>query len=131
MYEELVNALKEHHCGKTGEDSQEFCEECAYYVFFGKRAICVYELMHQAADAIEDLSKTLDEEAEINTALRCNMPVWVHVSERLPEEDKTVLIFSKTNRIILFDWIHDNEWSCFGDATHWMPLPDQPKDGAE
>ena len=31
-------------------------------------------LLCKAADAIEDLSKTLDEEVEINTALRCNMP---------------------------------------------------------
>lgn len=28
MYEELVKALKEHHCDKTDEDSWEFCTEC-------------------------------------------------------------------------------------------------------
>ena len=52
---------------------------------------------------------------------------WISVEERLPEEDKTVLTWGKQG-VILLDWRHDNKWCCFGEVTHWMPLPEPPKE---
>ena len=56
-----------------------------------------------------------------------SLPKWIPVTERLPDEGEIVLIFSKTHKTILFDWIRNNEWLCFGNATHWMPLPEPPE----
>ena len=53
---------------------------------------------------------------------------WIPVTERLPKEQKTVLTWGEQG-IILLNWRHDNKWcSCLGDVTHWMPLPDPPKE---
>ena len=124
MYEELVKQLREQadyyccHMGINSPPAMTFVE---------------------AADAIEDLSKMLDEEVEINTALECNMPVWIPVTERLPEEDEDVLCFTGEDMKVGYhrdEWGQD-EWTTgyFGsgtiNVTHWMPLPIPPKDGVE
>lgn len=114
-------------------------------------------LLCKAADAIEDLSKTLDEEVEINTALECNMPVWIPVTERLPDKDEKYLTVHTLNTIPQKPWIEvcrfaknlhkvdkyefpekkpgfyqsDSEYGYYevSGITHWMPLPEPPKDG--
>ena len=63
-YDGLVSELRKHHCDATDEDTQEFCEECAYDIiiadkttFSGITGVCVCGLMHRAADAIEKLQR--------------------------------------------------------------------------
>ena len=123
MYEELVKSLK-----TCGTSLQPYTNDCVsnHDGCCESEPVCMYELMRKAADAIEELQSVVEHYAEVCVT---EIPKWIPVAERLPEEDKTVLIFNKTMGLILFDWIHNNEWSCFGDATHWMPLPEQPKDG--
>ena len=53
---------------------------------------------------------------------------WISVEERLPEDDETVLTWGDL-QIVMMDWRHENKWCCFGDVTHWMPLPEPPKEG--
>lgn len=71
------------------------------------------KLIYDAADAIEELEKVA--------------PRWIPVTKRLPREEETVLTWGKQG-VILFDWLHDGKWCCFGEATHWMPLPTSPKE---
>jgi len=80
----------------------------------------------QAADAIEVLSK----------------PQWIPVTERLPDHLTSVIVHRKDGGIFIWEyfdtsptdecWIDDsmNVYS-FYDVTHWMPLPEPPKEAEE
>lgn len=85
MYDELIKNLR--ICSRC--DFDQNCNGCTQD---SKDPFCCAILLRNAADAIEDLSKTLDEEVEINTALEYNMPVWIPVTERLPKYMKNVLV---------------------------------------
>ena len=64
--------------------------------------------LREAADAIEELSKHR----------------WIPATERLPELNANVLVYSTHSGLIRIDaniWFDRN-------ATHWMPLPQPPKD---
>ena len=60
---------------------------------------------------------------------------WISVEERLPEKNVRVLVYLKTDRSytkIDTDRLDDRgfvRW--YKDVTHWMPLPEAPKGGAE
>ena len=111
-----------------------------------------------AADAIEELSKRVDEsipkdDAEIIIA-EVAKPRWISVTERLPEEmdrscggwsaeirpsDDVLVWLSSEKRQSVAWYSHTyNEWTtvdentvyCFGEVTHWMPLPEPPKEEA-
>ena len=76
---------------------------------------CTPKLCEQAADAIEKLQKQL--------------PKWIPVTERLPEKYEFVLVCSKVVKMRT-DFIKDNcKWYNTPCVTHWMPLPEPPKDG--
>ena len=143
MYDELIEELRQHHCDAKEDDTQEVCEECAYDVIIadksapsGIASVCVCGLMNSAADAIEELQKQLREEKVDNVNLTGWLAeehakhLWIPVTERLPREQETVLIWGKQG-VILLDWRHDNKWSCFRDVTHWMPLPKPPESDGE
>lgn len=132
MYEELVQALR--HC-VFGD-----CIDCSY------RDNCA-SLNTQAANAIEELKKKLySQDITTSQILEMYMPLfipkWIPVTERLPEPYKEVLFCGKyiyggvqisygycephpNNSIKWIDMI-DNEIPI--DPTHWMPLPDPPKE---
>lgn len=68
------------------------------------------------------------------TADVIDRPKWISVEERLPEENVRVLVLLKNNptkidtdRIInLSKWVR---WSSY--VTHWCPIPESLKGGAE
>jgi len=125
MYDELVKRLRE----ATG----------------WKNASEHYSLMKQAADAIEELQQIAEHYEE--TAKDCfkdvcyyleRVPKWIPVTERLPKEGDFVLVYgdlypNKHDGGVIavskrMDW---NYWQGFGrerDITHWMPLPQPPKE---
>ena len=94
----------------------------------------------QAANAIEELSKLLDEETEYATALACNVLQWIPVTERLPDMHVEVLVctedYGKTELGFLTDAVWDGAgwletWerkTYLATVTHWMPLPEPPKE---
>ena len=123
MYEELINKLR--YCGNAVS-----CNHCPYW----EGCAGSKEDMVEAADAIEKLKKAvlrLEDESGIYDELPTFYiypTKWIPVAERLPKEDETVMTWGKQG-IVLLDWLHDNKWCCFGEATYWMPLPEPPKDG--
>lgn len=78
-------------------------------------------VLKQAADAIEKLSK----------------PRWIPVTERLPEEGVSVQVCfhsqgGKAQAVSerFLDNRNQSYWSglCWMNPTHWMPLPEPPKE---
>lgn len=129
MYENLIETLR--FCAKDGD-----CHNCPYEKpcagTFGDGLYC------EAAEAIEELSKQLDDMNEANIALYGALPHWIPVSERLPEAEsgdtsKPVLVTDGDCMAIaeLFNFeLCEPYWSYtgIGDITHWMPLPEPPKE---
>lgn len=116
------------------------------------RRICIqqlgtlndYPLLGEAADAIEELSKKYLASEVDNTNLTGWLAeehakhLWIPMTERLPEEGEFVLVYgdlypNKHDGGVIavskrVDW---NYWQGFGrerDITHWMPLPQPPKE---
>ena len=115
MYEALMAHLRE--CAKYDKIENTFAE---------------------AADAIENL----DEICQIQAEELLSIPQWIPVSERLPEEWWPVLGLiqfhdEKEPPIQQVLWYLGNgHWRetwrgdmIESDVTHWMPLPEPPKDG--
>ena len=60
---------------------------------------------------------------------------WIPVSERLPKNGESVLVYrsgdnriSSTMRIDICPYLGDGVFCLLG-VTHWMPLPEPPKEG--
>lgn len=65
------------------------------------------------------------------------MEDWIPVTERLPEKRKWVLCRCEDNihEVLRWEnneWYHDPKHVYFSDfVTHWMPLPEPPKEETE
>jgi len=87
--------------------------------YHGSGKIC-----DDAADAIEELVDAV--------------PHWISVEERLPESGERVLIMFKPfedDENISIGWLTKSGFDCYDDSvyffrsvTHWMPLPEPPKE---
>jgi hypothetical protein len=71
----------------------------------------------------------------ITFAKDTNVPSWIPVSERLPDNLETVLCYTNFQEVRLWQWNERwNSWigliADYGKnvVTHWMPLPEPPKE---
>lgn len=139
MYEALVARIQ-YHIQKAN--------------FMGLKEHESTRLLNEAADAIEELQKQLREEKVDNVNLTgwlaeeharaeeakgknmkymlavANQSRWITVTERLPEKYDRVLVYSKATRMgRSIDFINsDGNWYTTPKVTHWMPLPQPPKE---
>lgn len=94
---------------------------------------------HEAADAIEELQGQIDGwiEQERKVLLK-SMPKWIPVTVRLPQDTGIYIIcdhygnvmsrhFCKSHGKFAGYW-HFNGSAKYGNPTHWMPLPEPPKE---
>ena len=59
---------------------------------------------------------------------------WISAKDRLPEEDSSVLVWEKQG-FAFVDWYKFGVWQLGAEnraiITHWMPLPDPPKEAEQ
>lgn len=93
------------------------------------------EALREAADAIEALSKiALDEHNRAAVAVWERR--WIPVTERLPELNAPCLVYNKAQPMMVGWRIDDKRFRIPGSflpdhPTHWMPLPQPPKEEGE
>ena len=108
-----------------------------------------YETLEQAANAVEELRKAVLR-LEDESGLYDELPTfyiypakWIPVSERLPDVGKKVLVFAYGHDVLTARLRKEteNDYHVFecngiylemakqGRITHWMTLPEPPKDG--
>ena len=133
-YEELLKRLR---------DSADWADHFA--VLMGRDGDVHTPIMREAADAIEelqayaDLYKELTEKKQtVARKLIDAYPRWISVEERLPDVKKEVIVCDKmpngmryvTTAFMLEDCAFLNDCGRMYEVTHWMPLPEPPKEDA-
>ena len=144
-YKELIRQLRE--CGDN-------CDDCPHY----PNENCMFALMEEAADAIEELTKeslsddgTLFVETDYDMAKIGRVHVlkrgthdggifyddeppksWISVKDKLPK-DKEIVVGARN-----YDgkweagkvqyYAKDKRFSWFGIIDYWMPFPEPPKE---
>ena len=107
------------------------------------------DIMRDAADLIEQLQQELIDEryrhdryadfcvaqGEELSKLKARQR-WIPVTERLPEEGQRVVIVAENGFMGIADYRSDTTslaikflGAIVSNATHWMPLPEPPKEG--
>lgn len=101
---------------------------------------CVFSLDHLCSSALEyiqHLEAGIDRCYELAKQVESAQPKWISVEEKLPEESVEVLMLFKHNMAAGWyggegDWYSNTDdgfyASCDGEPTHWMPLPEPPKE---
>ena len=133
MYHELVKVLRE-------TDFSDGCPCGAEPLCEGKDCVIL-----QAADAIEELSKKRDTACWGCKCNKIERNEWIPITERLPDSDEDMLVTDGDACAVGYYRPDANAWdSCefgwienrpdpfpqgLGTVTHWMPLPQLPKDG--
>lgn len=120
--QELINALREHAEWARANEWET--------------PITLGDDLAEAADRIEAQAKEIEK-------LRAQLPRWIPVEERLPEYGVRVLatdmyegddytgIWTREEYEDEADgcWYDDHGWwHASDDVTHWMPLPEPPKE---
>lgn len=95
---------------------------------------CIYDGEALMADALEYIRQ-----------LEAQLPKWINVEEGLPEESDIVLVIANGkprenitlhNAFLMASYWGEEGWIADGfegwdalQVTHWMPLPEAPKEG--
>ncbi len=67
---------------------------------------------------------------KVDHGLLVEPPRWINVDDRLPDDDDSCLVWNGNHIFVAIYW-GDGEWmfdSYACEITHWMPLPEPPKD---
>lgn len=134
MYDDLIKQLR--YCSDATT-----CRQCIW-----KTECCPTDMQKKAADAIEELRKAVLR-LENESGIYDELPVvyiyptkWIPVKERLPNPKDLVLVCNEFGGVhygyfesnkqwyTANNWLYD-AWTVMSNVTHWMPLPEPPKDG--
>lgn len=143
---EPVEIKKALECCSKAEDYVDcMWLDCPYAIKDGYNCVCENKMGKDALEYIEVLEN-------YNREIFERMPKWVSVKERLPEPDEDVLLIAHgwEGRLLYLGCLHhtnaekswltgitsaESEWCIRGWSylkvplvTHWMPLPDLPRE---
>ena len=79
---------------------------------------------HLDVDPLEAVADYLLDNG-VTFAKDTNVPSWIPVSERLPKFGQKVIAYSDC---VHFCWFWHNDNYSWSKVTHWMPLPEPPKE---
>ena len=107
-------------CLSRGQEGH--CDKCPYYDI--------------VLESCQDVLKT--ETISIIQQLEAQVPRWISVEERLPEDEKDVAVIVKLRKgnwmyLTAFRmpyggwWINRGSGLDYAEVTHWMPLPEPPE----
>lgn len=114
----------------------------ASYAYLGSDGERLAKMMRDASDAIEELSREYDsvsksfcESVELVRKLQPKVQRWISVKERLPEPYTRVIGYMAWKAITAIEF-QNNHWYSIDHleplpdeaVTHWMPLPQPPKE---
>ena len=112
---------------KTPEEIKKGLEACRADECHGHHTGCPYDddffcIMHICGDALA-LIEHLD----------AKVPKWISVDERLPEKPGAYGAYASGMHLVLgFDengnWWDEEYFNYNESVTHWMPLPEPPKE---
>lgn len=115
--DEIVKALR--CCNSETE-----CRGCPFEEQEPLLGPCAEKVLSAAADMLEQDAKKAS---------------WISVKDRMPEDDATYLVYGRNGYGIVFAvYYGDGEWLTCDDltnitrfVTHWMPMPEPPKENGE
>ena len=107
-------------CLSRGQEGH--CDKCPYYDI--------------VLESCQDVLKT--ETISLIQQLEAQVPRWISVEERLPEDEKDVAVIVKLQKgnwmyLTAFRmpyggwWINRGSGLDYAEVTHWMPLPEPPE----
>ena len=100
----------------VGDYIAYYHEEKLYTVRHLKKGVSCLVYARSPYDAIEKV-RIMEE------------PRWIPVTERLPEKDTRVIVCASLPEGVHSDFIYeDGHWFVSIGVTHWMPLPEPPKE---
>ena len=112
----LVNALREH---------AEWAQANEW-----ETPITLGDDLAKAADRIANQSTHIAALQQEIEKLRGQLPRWISVEERLPDQCMDIFVCYRDKHILMGtalddDWIEEDFE--YGQITHWMPLPEPPE----
>lgn len=114
------------------------CSECPYYNKLNFGGECVEIKSIDALNYIRQLENHIGELTEKVTQLEDAQPKWNKIADRPPEEElkKYLVAFQSNGKYVIDTAVYNGEFGFTlshwipGDITHWMPLPEPPKEEA-
>lgn len=132
-------------CGSMNITTAGVCANCGWSQFttstVSTRITGEIEIMLSGKALLDDYKRLLLENRNLKeriAELEAAQTRWVMASERLPDKNDTVLVFSANESdsspaIAVFydcnwtEWIVNSRFLKSSDVTHWMPLPQPPE----
>ena len=118
----------------VGDYIAYYHEEKLYTVRHMKKNISclVYALSpYDAIDRVRaiDAANVMEELANNSPKLGNGFGEWIPVTERLPGKDTRVIVCASLPEGVHSDFIYeDGHWFVSIGVTHWMPIPEPPKE---
>ena len=137
-YEELVKLLR----SQVDANNEEKCDLCPYEEDYPPCVSCMNFTLWRAANAIEEQSIVLE---SYRNRMRAGND-WIPVTERPPETRSSILGQKSSKVIVAFqfddetqgtdtahtlngNWVFEDRITVVNrTVTHWMPLPEPPKE---